>query len=439
MKSGQPKVLHRVAGRPMLAHVLAAADALAPERRVVVVGPGMEDVAAAAAPWTAVVQEAQRGTGDAVAAALPALDGFDGDVLVVLGDTPLMTSETLRRLVDARGGTTGQGAAVAVLGFRAVDPGPYGRLIQGPGGSLERIVEAADASPEQRAVDLCNSGVLLFDGARLAELVGAIGRDNAKGEYYLTDAVGLARARGWAAVVAEAPAAEVYGVNSRADLAAAEALMQERLRARAMAEGATLIDPATVYLSWDTRLGTDVTVEPHVWFGPGVTVGDGVEIGAFSHLEGATVADGARVGPFARLRPGAVVGAAAHVGNFVELKNAMLGDGAKANHLTYLGDATVGPGANIGAGTITCNYDGFLKHRTEIGAGAFVGSNSALVAPVRIGDRANVGAGSVVGRDVPDDAFAVSRGETTVREGGAARYRARLKARKDRSGASGQS
>jgi bifunctional UDP-N-acetylglucosamine pyrophosphorylase/glucosamine-1-phosphate N-acetyltransferase len=371
-----------------------------------------------------------------VAAALPALDGFAGDVLVVLGDTPLMTTATLRRLVDARGAAEGD-PAVAVLGFRPADPGPYGRLIRAADGSLARIVEAADATAEERAVDLCNSGVLLFDGARLADLIGALDSDNAKGEFYLTDTVALARARGWTCAVAEAPAGEVHGVNSRADLAVAEAMMQERLRAAAMAEGATLIDPSTVHFSWDTRLGRDVVVQPHVVFGPGVAVADAVEIGAFSHLEQATVGAGARVGPYARLRPGTDVGDGAHVGNFVELKNAVLGPGAKANHLTYLGDASVGPGANIGAGTITCNYDGVFKHRTEIGAEAFIGSNAALVAPVRVGDRANVGAGSVIGRDVPDDAFVVERGETALREGGAARYRARLHARKQKDRAGG--
>jgi bifunctional UDP-N-acetylglucosamine pyrophosphorylase/glucosamine-1-phosphate N-acetyltransferase len=319
------------------------------------------------------------------------------------------------------------------VAFRPDDPAQYGRVVRGPDGTLEKIVEYADASAAEREIGLCNGGMLLGDGAVLMSLVAQLGNDNAKSEYYLTDIFALARAAGHRAGIAEADPDEVMGVNSRAELAVAEALMQVRLRAQVMAEGATLVDPTTVWLSADTVLGRDVTIQPNVYFGPGVTVGDGVEIRAFSHLEGATVAAGAVVGPFARLRPGAVLGAGARVGNFVEIKNATLGAGAKANHLAYLGDAEVGAAANIGAGTITCNYDGLAKHRTEIGEGAFIGSNTALVAPVTVGAGAIVGAGSTITRDVPAGAVSTARGAQKDREGGAARLRERQRRRRDRS------
>jgi len=432
MKSDRPKVLHPVAGRPMLAHVLAAAETLGPERRIVVAGPDMPDVAQAAPGWTTVVQAERLGTADAVRAALGALDGFAGTVMVILGDVPLILPETLRRLLDARraAGSAGEAPAVSVLGMRVAPPNAYGRLVADAAGDLAAIVEAGEADAETLAIELCNSGLMAFDGARLGALIDAIGSDNAKGEFYLTDAIAVARARGWRCTVVEGPAAEVHGVNSRADLAAAEALMQDRLRAAAMAGGATLIDPASVFLSADTELGRDVTIEPNVVFGPGVRVGDGVEIRAFSHIEGTRIGDGARIGPFARLRPGAALGAHVHVGNFVEVKNATLADGAKANHLTYLGDADVGPRANIGAGTITCNYDGFFKYRTAIGAEAFIGSNTALVAPVRVGDRATTAAGSTITRDVADDALGIERSRQESREGWSARFRAAMGARK---------
>ena len=414
MKSDRPKVMHPVAGRTMLNHVLDAAAALGPERVVVVVGPDMPDVTATAAPHPVVVQEHQAGTADAVRTALPALEGFTGTVLVLYGDTPLVTAGTLSRLAGALAGETAP--AVAVLGMRPADPTGYGRLILG-GDGLQAIVEHADAGPEQRSVTLCNAGLMALDGARLPALLDGIGNDNAKGEFYLTDAVAVARRQGWACAVAEGDAAEMAGVNSRADLAGVEAVMQDRLRLAAMGAGATLLDPATTWLSWDTRLGRDVTVGQSVAFGPGVTVADGVEILPFCHLEGVSVASGAVIGPFARLRPGASIGPGARIGNFVEVKNAIVEDGAKVNHLSYVGDARIGARANIGAGTITCNYDGFLKHHTDIGKGAFIGSNTALVAPVTVGDGAIVAAGSTVTVDVPADALALARGIQTNRTG----------------------
>jgi bifunctional UDP-N-acetylglucosamine pyrophosphorylase/glucosamine-1-phosphate N-acetyltransferase len=425
MRSDRPKVLHPVAGRPMLAHVLAAAEALSPEKVVLVLAPGMDAVAKAAHPHTVAIQEAQHGTADAVKAARGALAGFGGDVLVLYGDCPLIRGETLARMRRER-----LDEAVTVLGIRVQGPSAYGRLILGADGTLDRIVETLDAKPEE-LVDLCNSGVMLIDGKHLFPLLDAIGSSNAKGEYYLTDIVGEARRKGLTARVVEAPAVEALGVNSRAELAEAEAQMQARLRASAMEKGATLIDPSTVWLSFDTKLGRDVTVGPNVFFGPGVTIADRVEIRAFCHLEGAEVAEDAIIGPFARLRPGARIGAGAHVGNFVEVKNARLDAGAKANHLAYLGDAEIGAGANIGAGTITCNYDGFNKHRTIVGAGAFIGSDTTLVAPVKVGAGAFVGAGSTVTDDVPDDALAIARGRQSVKLGWARAFRAGRTKKKD--------
>ncbi|RMD87555.1 MAG: bifunctional UDP-N-acetylglucosamine diphosphorylase/glucosamine-1-phosphate N-acetyltransferase GlmU [Alphaproteobacteria bacterium] len=428
MKSRLPKVLHPIGGRPMLHHLLDTLDRLNVARRVLVVGAEGDRVAASVADRDIAVvrQEPQEGTAHAVAMALPALTDFSGDVLVVYGDTPLLKGETLAALVAARRAESdGAAPGIALLGFRPADPGDYGRLVLDEGGRLERIVEAREASAAERAIGLCNSGVMVFDGALLPRLIERIGNDNAKGEYYLTDAVAIAREMGRRTVVVEASEDEVLGVNSRADLARAEAIFQRRMRVAAMASGVTLTAPETVFFSHDTVLGRDVTVAPHVVFGPGVEVAEGAVIGAFSHLEGARVEAGASVGPFARLRPGAVVGEGAKVGNFVEVKNAVLGASAKASHLSYLGDATIGAGANIGAGTITCNYDGFLKSRTEIGEGAFIGSNSALVAPVRIGAGAIVGAGSAIAKDVPDDALALTRSKQVTREGWAAAFRAR--------------
>ena len=429
MASARPKVLHEVAGKAMLHHVLDAVAPLGPERVVVVVGAGMEAVAEAARPHRSVVQEPQLGTGHAVTVAREVLDGYDGRdnlgyVLVLFGDTPLVTTATLERMVRAAGDA--DVPVLVTLGFRSAEPAGYGRLVLDPDdGRLLGIVEAADAGPEELAIDLCNGGAMLGRGPELFALLDRVGKDNAKGEYYLTDIYALAGRDGLAARVIETEEDETLGVNSRAELAVAEAVMQRRLRDRALAGGATLIDPMTVWLSHDTRLGRDVTVEPGVFFGPGVSVGEGAVIRAFSHLEGAEIAPGAAVGPYARLRPGAVLGEGARVGNFVEVKNAVLGPGAKANHLTYLGDSEVGANANIGAGTITCNYDGFAKHRTAIGEGVFIGSNTALVAPVTVGDGAIVGAGSTITKDVAADALAVARGAQREVKGGAVKFRAR--------------
>jgi len=437
MKSALPKVMHPVAGRPMIAHLLAGLAELSPDRLVVVIGEEMEAVERAVAPHPTVVQAQRLGTGHAVLAAREVMAGFDGDVLIVYGDTPLLSSATLARMLEAR--RSAPEPAVVVLGFRPDDPGAYGRLIEGADGGLDAIVEAKDATPEQRAVGLCNSGVMAVDGTRLYGLLDRVGNANAKGEYYLTDIVALARADGLACRIVEGDEAELIGVNSRAELAVAERIVQEQLRARAMAAGATLTDPASVFFCHDTRLGRDVVVGPFVVFGPGVSVADGVEIRGFCHLEGMSVATGALVGPFARLRPGALIGPGAHIGNFVEIKNASVESGAKVNHLTYIGDARVGAGANVGAGTITCNYDGFFKDHTDIGAGAFIGSNTSLVAPVRIGAGAIVGAGSVVARDVPGDALALTRGPLTEKQGWARDFRERRAAERATKAASSPS
>ena len=425
MKSAHPKVLHQIANRPMIGHAVAAVEALKPERMMAVIGPGMEPVADAIAPVPTVVQALQRGTGDAVRAARSALDGFAGDVLVLYGDTPLVSSETLAKLLAERQRAD---AAVAVIGMRPPEPGGYGRLVLGKDNALEAIVEAKDASEAQRKIVLCNSGVMAIDGQHLWPLLDAVGNSNAKHEYYLTDIVGIARARGLACAALEAPLDEMMGVNSRAELAAAEAVMQRRLRAHHMAEGVTFTAPETVFLSADTKLGRDCVVGPFVVFGPEVAIGEGVEIPAFCHVAGATVGDRAILGPFARLRPGAQLADDVHIGNFVEVKNAKLATGVKANHLAYLGDASVGAGTNIGAGTITCNYDGIDKHVTEIGKDVFVGTNSSLVAPVKIGDGAMIGAGSVITEDVPADALALGRGRQVVKEGRAAAWKAQKRA-----------
>jgi bifunctional UDP-N-acetylglucosamine pyrophosphorylase/glucosamine-1-phosphate N-acetyltransferase len=424
MKSGLPKVLHPLAGRPLIGHVLAAAAALGPERTVAVLAPRAAGIEAAvreaAAAVTVVHQDPPQGTGHAVKVALDALP-TRGDVLVLYGDTPLVRPATLERLVAAR---RGRGAAVAVLGMRPPDPAGYGRLAF-EGDDLVAIVEERHADEALRREGLCNSGVMAMDAARLPALLDAMELRPAKREYYLTDIVAHAHARGWPCTAIEGPWQEGLGINSRLQLAEAEAVVQGRLRRAAMERGATLVAPDTVFLAADTQLAPDVEVAPYVVFGPGVTVAEGAVIRSFCHLQGVVIGPGAEVGPFARFRPGAEVGPGAKVGNFVELKNARLGAGAKANHLSYIGDAEVGERANVGAGTITCNYDGFAKHRTEIGPGAFIGSNSALVAPVRVGEGAYVGAGSTITRDVPDDALSVARGRQVDVEGGAARFRAR--------------
>lgn len=434
MKSRLPKVLHPVAGLPMLVHAMNAAANATIEGEApggaatlaVVVAPGAEaavEVARAAHPDARFfVQDPPLGTAHAVLSAREALDEFDDrDVLVLYGDTPLITPHTLGRLRAALAG----GADVVVLGFTAGDPTGYGRLIRDVEGSLIAIREEKDASEAERAITFCNSGVMGFRAGTLPPLLALIGNDNAKGEYYLTDAIELAVGHGLNISAIACPETEVLGVNDRMQLAGAEALMQQRLRAAAMAEGVTMLAPETVTLSWDTRLGRDVVIEPNVFFGPRVTVEDNVRIKAFCHFENACIREGAIVGPFARLRPGAEVGSGAHIGNFVEIKNAVVEAGAKANHLAYVGDARIGAGANIGAGVITCNYDGFAKHRTDIGAGAFVGSNCSLVAPVKIGDGAYVGSGSVITRDVTGDALAVERSQQKEYPEWASRMRAK--------------
>ncbi|SEN35809.1 bifunctional UDP-N-acetylglucosamine pyrophosphorylase / Glucosamine-1-phosphate N-acetyltransferase [Sphingomonas gellani] len=430
MKSDRHKVLHPLAGRPMLLHLLASVGELSPERTVVVTGAGREQVEAAVSPHGVLtaLQAEQLGTGHAVAQAREALDGFSGDVLVLYGDVPLVTTDTMRRMIERL--HADDAPATVVLGFRPADPGAYGRVIADASGRIDRMVEWKDATPDERAETLCNSGLMAARAEDLFALLTRVTNDNAAGEFYLPDVVMLAAKDGRASAVIETGADEVTGVNSRGELAALEGQWQQVRRARAMADGATLVAPDTVWFSHDTVIGRDVTIEPNVVFGPGVSVADGATIHAFSHLEGARVGEGVSVGPYARLRPGAVLERGSRVGNFVEVKNATLGERAKANHLTYLGDASVGPGANIGAGTITCNYDGFFKYRTQIGAGAFVGSNSALVAPVTIGAGAIVGAGAVVTQDVEADALALVRPPQTARAGWAARFRATMAARK---------
>lgn len=432
MKSDIHKVLHPIAGRPMLHHLLASVNALAPKRTVVVVGAGREQIEASLAGAGAdfAVQSEQLGTGHAVRQAEEALSGFDGDVLILYGDVPLVGEATMRGMI-ARLNADDRPVAV-VLAFRPDNAAAYGRIVTEGDGTIAKMVEYKDATPEERAIDLCNSGLIAVRARDLFDLLGRIGNDNAAGEYYLPDIVMLALAEGRRSAVVEADPWEVAGVNSRAELAAVEGEWQRRRRMRAMADGATLIAPETVWFAYDTVLGRDVTVEPNVFFGPGVSVADRAIIRGFSHIEGATIGAKAEVGPYARLRPGAVLGEKSKIGNFVEMKKAVLGPGAKANHLTYLGDAEVGAGANIGAGTITCNYDGYFKYRTEIGEGAFIGSNSALVAPVRIGAGAIVGAGSVITRDVAADALAVARGQQEAKPGRAKRFREVMSAKKNK-------
>jgi bifunctional UDP-N-acetylglucosamine pyrophosphorylase/glucosamine-1-phosphate N-acetyltransferase len=428
MKSDLHKVLHPIAGRPMLMHLLGGLAGLAPAATVVVVGDKREQVEAALAGTGAVVavQEPQLGTAHAALQAKDALTGFDGIVLVCFGDCPMLTAATVLRLCDA----LDEGAAVAVLGFRPTDAAAYGRIIADADGTVRKMVEYKDASDAERAVDLCNSGVIVANAADMWRLLEAVGNDNAQGEYYLPDVATGAIGEGKRVRVIETDAAEVAGINSRAELAAAEAQWQDFKREEAMAGGASLRAPETVWFSWDTEIGRDVTVEPNVVFGPGVRVADGATIRAFSHIEGASIGAGCEVGPYARLRPGAVLEDKAKVGNFVEVKKAVLGKGAKANHLSYIGDATVGAGANIGAGTITCNYDGYFKYQTVIGERAFIGSNSALVAPVKIGADAIVGAGSTVTRDVMDGELRLVRAEQSVKPGWADRFHDAMRKKK---------
>lgn len=428
MKSDLPKVLHRIAGAPMLWHALRAGAALDPERSVVVAGHGFDEVAASVReydPEMQVVEQAEQlGTGHAVKVALPALEGFDGDVVVLYGDTPFISSDTLEALRAARATHD-----VVVLGFEAADPGRYGRLVL-DGDELVKIVEFKDATDAERQITLCNSGVIAVDAALLIRMLAKLGNDNASGEYYLTDVPELARAEGYKATVVRCPEAETLGVNSRSDLAFAEAAFQAAARAELLDLGVTMQAPETVHLAWDTVIGRDAEIEPNVVFAPGVTVESGARIRAFSHLEGCHVSRGAIVGPYARLRPGAELAEDVHVGNFVEVKNAVLHEGVKANHLTYIGDAEIGQKTNIGAGTITCNYDGVFKHKTTIGKNAFIGSDTMLVAPVTIGDGAMTGSGSTITSDVPAGALAIARGKQETKPDLATKLMNMLRAKK---------
>ena len=432
MRATRPKVLHEIAGRSLLAHVLGVVRAAGGVSAAVVIGPAAGAVAAEAERvWPGVeifVQADRRGTAHAVLAARAAIARRPDDLLVVFADTPLIRPQTLRRMRDA----IAQGAAVAVLGFRPRDPTGYGRLVL-EGEELAAIREELDASAAERAIGLCNGGLMAFAGATALAILERIGNHNRKGEFYLTDAVAIARAMNLKTVAIETEENEVRGINTKAQLAETEAALQQRLRSEALAAGVTLVAPETVFLSADTKFGRDVVVEPFVVFGPGVTVEDNAVIRSFSHLERAHVGKGALVGPYARLRPGARLHEDVHIGNFVEVKEAVIEAGAKANHLTYIGDARVGAGANIGAGTIVCNYDGAAKHHTDIGKGAFIGSNSALVAPVKIGDGAYVATGSVITHDVPPDALAIGRSRQVVKENRAARLRSVKAAAKKKS------
>jgi len=426
MRSDTHKVLHPIANRPLLLHLLDRVDALGAEKRVVVLGKGREQVEAAIAGRGVeiAVQAEQKGTGHAVQQAADALGGYQGPVVILYGDTPFVETETLRRMLDRLDGDGGPG--IVVLASSPADPLRYGRIILGEGDRIARMVEYKDATEEERAVRLCNSGMMAVRSSDLFRWLSQVGNDNAAGEYYLPDIVNIAAAEGREAVVIEGDPYEAAGVNSRAELAHLELEWQRRRREQALEDGATLIDPESVWFAFDTKLGRDVTVEPHVVFGPGVSVADGATIHAFSHIEGATIGAKASIGPFARIRPGTTLGGNSKVGNFVELKKAEVAEGAKVNHLSYVGDASIGANANIGAGTITCNYDGFGKYRTVIGAGAFIGSNTALVAPVAVGAGAIVGAGSVITRDVEADSLAVERNEQKGIAGWARRFRERM-------------
>ncbi|GAA5071132.1 bifunctional UDP-N-acetylglucosamine diphosphorylase/glucosamine-1-phosphate N-acetyltransferase GlmU [Roseibacterium beibuensis] len=426
MNSDLPKPLHPIGGAPMIAHALATGRALEPSRIVVVTGHGAEAVEAAldeiAPEAVCVRQEVQLGTGHAVLQAAPALEGFEGDAVVLYADTPFVSEDTLRRMQAARAAHD-----IVVLGFRAADPGRYGRLMM-EGERLVRIVEAKDATPEQLGIDLCNSGLLAADARLLMDLLGQVDTDNAAGEYYLTDLAEIAASRDLSATAVLCSEAETLGVNSRAELAAAEAQFQTMKRAEVLEDGVTMTAPETVILSADTWVGRDAVIEPYVVFGPGVTVESGATIRAFSHLEDAHVSAGAIVGPYARLRPGAEIGNNAHIGNFVEVKASLIGEGTKVNHLTYIGNAEIGDGTNVGAGTITCNYDGVFKHRTVVGKNAFIGSDTMLVAPVTVGDNAMTGSGSVITQDIPDGALALGRAKQVNKAGLAVRLMDRLRA-----------
>ena len=428
MKSARHKVLHPIAGRPMLMHLMDAVDALNPATKVVVVGSGKEQLEAALGSSVEfAVQEPQHGTGHAVQQAEAALAGFDGDVLILYGDVPFVPTATMQMMIDRL--NEDDAPAVVVLGFEPEDTQSYGRIVT-QSDRIEWMVEHKDASQEQRKTRLCNSGLMAVKSEDLFDLLARVENNNAAGEYYLVDIVNIATTDQRNCFVVKTDAYDVTGINSRAELAAMEAEWQKRRRVQAMEEGATLIAPETVWFAYDTKLGRDVLIEPNVFFGPGVSVADNVKIRGYCHIEGATIASGCEVGPYARLRPGAVLEEKAKIGNFVEVKKARFGKGAKANHLSYIGDAEVGAGANIGAGTITCNYDGYFKYQTVIGEGAFIGSNSALVAPVKIGRDAIVAAGSAVTRDVADGELRLVRAEQSVKPGWADRFHDAMRKKK---------
>lgn len=428
MKSDLPKVLHEIGGAPMLVHAVQAGRTLDPDHAVIVAGHGADAVAAAMRdddPAVRIVlQTDQLGTAHAVAQARPELEGYEGDALVLYGDTPFIRPETLQRMADARAVHD-----IVVLGFEAADPGRYGRLVVS-GGTLERIVEFKDANPVEQAITLCNSGVVMASAPVLFDLIDAVGNDNASGEYYLTDIVVLARAQGLSATAVTCAEVETMGINSRAELSVAEAAFQARRRAEALENGVTLVAPDTVHFAHDTYLGRDCLIEPNVIFGPGVTIETGARIRAFSHLEGCHVARGAIVGPYARLRPGTELAEDTRIGNFVEVKQALIGEGTKVNHLSYIGNAEIGRDSNIGAGTITCNYDGVMKHQTRIGDRVFIGSDTMLVAPVSVGDDAMTGSGSVITRDVTPGALAIARAPQVDKPGLARKLLDMLRARK---------
>ncbi len=419
MKSEKPKVMHEIAGRPMIGWLIETAESLNPEKIIVVTAPGMDDVAAAAAPHQVAIQETQRGTGDAVKPALPFLKDFNGKVLILLGDEPFLDKNVLEKMIEWNG--------MSVMAVRPLSPKGLGRMIVNEDGTLDSIVEEKDASEEQKQIRLCNAGNFCVPASHIAKWLDQIQANNAQKEFYLTDIPKIAEKDGYLTYVVETDVQWVWGINTRSELAEHERMAQTRLREKAMMNGATFIDPNTVYLSFDTQIGADTVVEPNVVFGPGVTVSDNVVIHAFSHLEGVRVEKGASVGPFARLRPGTRLEENAKVGNFVEMKNTTLGAGAKVNHLSYIGDSTVGAKTNIGAGTITCNYDGYDKHKTVIGENVFIGSNATLVAPVKLGDGSFVAAASVVTHDVPKDALIVARARQLIKEGWANLYRSRKK------------
>ncbi|MEZ0224227.1 MAG: bifunctional UDP-N-acetylglucosamine diphosphorylase/glucosamine-1-phosphate N-acetyltransferase GlmU [Alphaproteobacteria bacterium] len=421
MKSALPKPLHAIAGRAMVSHVVATCEALNPDKIVIVIGPDMQAVADAVKPHATAIQQVANGTGGAALAAKEHFKGFDGDILIVFSDTPLVTSETMQRMVELRRQIPAIGLTYS--GFRPADPAKYGRMMMDDDGTLKKIIEFKDANAEEKKIGLCNGGIVCADGAKLFDWLAQVGNDNAQKEYYLTDLPPIARKDNRTTHVVEMPEEETAGINTREDLAHLERMLQQRLRRQHMLNGATLTDPESVFFSYDTVIGQDVIIGPNVIFGTGVTVANNAEILPFCHLEGAMVAEGAHIGPYARLRPGTTVGTNAKVGNFVETKNAKLGPGVKASHLSYLGDADIGENTNIGAGTITCNYDGFMKYKTTIGKEAFIGSNTALIAPVTIGNGAIIGAGSSIGKDVPDNALGITRAPQVNKDGWASEFR----------------